>query len=240
LQRDAHGIAFYAKTPCLNGTITYADLTVYVVSSVATYASRFPGIERAWVREFERRGATVRVFVGPGGGEGNFSDPRIVRVPRDLGPIMCVQQPPAHCDALFHEHALWLRDNVRTALVTHADDDTVFHPDRFLEALACLPDPRAPDAELWMLGDCHKAGWEARAFCGGGASYTFASKLLPWFATCTSGAGRADDVQASWCALDANATLVNHASLYYAAIAPEGWVSAHHVQPQQIDQFVTL
>jgi hypothetical protein len=41
-------------------------MTVYVVSSAATYAKRFPAIERTWVAELERRGATVAVFVGPG------------------------------------------------------------------------------------------------------------------------------------------------------------------------------
>lgn len=235
LRRDEHGVAFYVQTPCQNSSITFADLTVYVVSSAATYAKRFPAIERTWVAELERRGATVAVFVGPG--DGNFTDPRVVRVPRDVGPVMCVQRPPEHCDALFHEHAEWLRDNVRTALVSHVDDDTVVHPDRFLEVLRCLPDPRAPDAELWMLGDCHKAGWEARAFCGGGAGYTFPATLLPWFARCASGAGRADDVQASWCALDGNATLVNHPSFHYAAISPHGWVSAHHVPPERVEQF---
>jgi hypothetical protein len=236
LRRDAHDVAFYAQTPCQNTSVTYADLTVYVVSSAATYAARFPAIERTWVAELERRGATVAVFVGPG--DGNFTDPRVVRVPRDVGPVMCVQRPPEHCDALFHEHAEWLRDNVRTALVSHVDDDTVIHPDRYLEVLRCLPDPRAPEPELWMLGDCHKAGWEARAFCGGGAGFTFSSSLLPWFARCASGAGRADDVQASWCALDGNATLVNHPSFHYAAIAPHGWVTAHHVPPEHVAQFV--
>ena len=151
---------------------------------------------------------------------------------------MCVQRPPEHCDALFHEHAEWLRDNARTALVSHVDDDTVIHPDRYLEVIRCLPDPRAHDPELWMLGDCHKAGWEARAFCGGGAGFTFSSSLLPWFARCASGAGRADDVQASWCALDGNATLVNHPSFHYAAISPDGWVTAHHVPPERVAQFV--
>jgi hypothetical protein len=237
LHRNEHAVAFYAQMPCQNSTVTFEDLTVYVVSSAATYASRFPAIERTWVAELERRGATVVVFVGPG--EGNYTDSRIVRVPRDVGPIMCVQRPPEHCDALFHEHAEWLRDNVRTALVSHVDDDTVIHPDRFLEVLRCLPDPRAHDAELWMLGDCHKAGWEARAFCGGGAGFTFSAKLLPWFARCDSGAGRADDVQASWCALDGNATLVNHPSFHYAAVAPYGWVTAHHVPPERVAQFVT-
>lgn len=236
LRGDRNGVAFYARTPCQNTSVTYRDLTVYIVSSVATYAKRFPEIERTWVAELERRGATVRVFIGPG--EGNFTDSRVVRVPRDVGPVMCVSRPPEHCDSLFREHAEWLRDNVRTALVTHADDDTVFHPDRFLEVLRCLPDPRAPDAERWMLGDCQKAHWEVRSFCGGGASYTFSSALLPWFAACASGRSRADDVQASWCALDGNATLVNHPSFFYAPISPEGWVTAHHVPPERVKEFV--
>ena len=235
LSANEHGVAFYVRTPCHNSTVTYRDLTVYVVSSVATYAKRFPAIEKTWVRELEQRGATIRVFVGPG--EGNFSDPRVIRVPRDVGPVMCVSQPPVHCDSLFTEHAEWLRDHVSTALVTHADDDTVFHPDRFLEVLRCLPDPRTENARSWMLGDCQKAGWEARAFCGGGASYTFSSKLLPWFARCGSGRGRADDVQASWCAMDGNATLVNHPSFYYAPNNVAGWVTAHHVPAERVPEF---
>jgi hypothetical protein len=147
---------------------------------------------------------------------------------------MCVSQPPAHCDSLFHEHLEWLRDNVKTKLVNHCDDDTLFNVDAFQEVMRCMPDPAE---ELWMLGDCHKASWEARAFCGGGASYTFSASLLVSMAQCTSGAGRADDVQASWCALDGGAALVNNANFHYGPENMPNWVTAHHVKPGDAARF---
>lgn len=232
LARDGHGVASYEALRCQNRTVSYKDLTIYVVSSAATYAARFPAIERTWVRAVERSGATVRVFVGIG--EGNFSDARIIRIALDIGPTPCASQPAAHCDAVFREQARLMLATAQTPLVLRVDDDTVIHPARFMEAIGCMPDQ---DAELWMLGHCMKANWEARAFCSGGPGFTFPSSLLPWFAACNSGLSRADDVQASWCALDRGAALVNHPAMFFEPQRTEGWVSAHHVPPDKVAEF---
>lgn len=237
LVKDQHGIASYERTACQNSSVTYKDLTVYIVSSAATYHSRFPHIEKTWVAEMERRGATIVVFIGPDDRNQTFSDSRVVRTTLDVGPHGCGGFPRDHCDTLYTEHAVWLRDHVRTKLITHADDDTVFEVDRFLNVLRCLPDP---SKEMWMIGDCSKMHWEVRSFCGGGASYTFTSQLIISMAACTSGYGRADDVQGSWCAMDGGATLVNHPEFHYGPEHYDNWVTAHHVRPEGVMSFYTV
>ena len=232
LLRNSYGVARHDGIACQNSSITYSDVTFYVVSSVDTYQTRVPPLLNTWIGEVERRGATVRVFVGPG--DQNFSHPNVVRVPRDLGRVNCSANPPEHCDAMFREHTAWLAANAATLLVCHVDDDSVIHVDRFLAALRCLPHPAA---ELWMLGLCRKVPWEKHAFCTGGASFTYPARLLPGMARCHAGAGRADDVQASWCAMVGGATLVHHPFFFYGTMRRRGWVTAHHVRPEQVPIF---
>ena len=102
----------------------------------------------------------------------------------------------------------------------------------FEKALRCMP-----EKELWMLGDCGKAPWEARSFCGGGSSYVFHSSILKFKSECHSADGRADDVANSWCAMDAGATLVNHPGFSPRPGQPDGWVTAHSVKPEDVGYY---
>lgn len=225
LKPNENGVAFFKDTPCQHSNIDFRDITFHIISSYNTYAKRIPIIDQAWVADAMSRGAKVIITVGPG--ESNFTDPRVVRMPRDNNGG-CGSPPQGHCDLIFKEHSQMLAERVRTRLVVNCDDDTVYHLDRYLETLRCLP-----KYELWGLGDCQKAHWEPRSFCGGGASITYPRTLLPYLSTCDSGLGRADDVQVSWCLMDAGAVLINHPTFRYADdyCSNEGyeWVSVHHV-----------
>jgi hypothetical protein len=229
LEPDAHGVAYAARTECQNSTYTLKDVTVRIISSVRTFHSRFPAIRDTWVQEFESRGARVLAFVGPG--EGDFSDPRVVRVPRD-NDGGCGGPPTGHCDLIFREHAATLAGLAATRLVAYCDDDTLYDADAFERVLRCMP-----ENELWMLGDCGKAPWEARSFCGGGSSYVFHSSILKFKSDCHSADGRADDVANSWCAMDAGATLVNHPGFSPRPGRPDGWVTAHAVKPEDVPYY---
>lgn len=63
---DGREVVPYAPERCRHTNVSYADVTFFVASSAATYATRVPHLLHAWIHRVEQRGATVRVLVGPG------------------------------------------------------------------------------------------------------------------------------------------------------------------------------
>ena len=123
----------------------------------------------------------------------------------------------------------------------HVDDDSLLHVARYRDAMRCLFPPKDQGDPLLMLGHCFFFPFDAHKprFCGGGETYSFPAALLPRIVNCRAGMTQPEDVYFSMCAAEAGATLVNNKRLRMAPKLLPGWVTAHHVKPDDVPRYYT-
>ena len=232
---DEAPILQFDRVNCAKGdkTFSWRDVTVFLATSSATYEPRATAMLDTWISDAHALGAQVVIYcTQPGHSHASARQGYLYAYDDlpDIGPGGC-QRNQTHCMLVALNQLAWKAKHITTRYYLHVDDDTYVHPQRFVEAMQCLP----RDA-LFQLGGCSLVGWERDSFCSGGPGYVLPTQLAaPILHNCSHwGDGRADDVLMSWCAREMGAAIINHPHMHYPRMATDPlYVTHHYISPEQ-------